>query len=196
MPTSTIDKKKKIVSPLEELGGYSARADRTVEWLGGVNYDNQRQVLREIKDLLKEDRNEEIHLVVSSYGGATAIGMGFYDTVRSVLKPNLVTIGSGEVDSSGITVFLSADKRYVTKNTTFLLHMGGRTFDKSVRFTNVEIENMLKEARLRDYMYACVLSDATNGRTSSDKILELMAKDTILTAEEAVNLGLAHKVLD
>lgn len=195
MKTATREKSKRIVQN-EESVSFLPRPERTVEWLGGVNYENQREVLRGIKSLLAVDREQDIYLVVSSYGGATAIGMGFYDTVRSVFKPNLVTIGSGEVDSSGIVVLLSAEKRFVTKNTTFLLHMGGRTFDNGIRFTNVEIENMLKESRLRDYQYACVLADATNGRSTPEKILDLMAKDTILTAEEAVNLGLAHKVLD
>lgn len=196
MQTATIEKKNSKKGVAQEAPVFISYPERTVEWLGGVNYDNQRSVTREIKDLLRESRVEEIQLVVSSYGGATAIGMGFFDTMRSLLKPNLTTIASGEVDSSGIIVFLSGERRFVTKNTTFLLHMGGRTFDKATRFTNVEIENMLKEARLRDYQYACVVSDGTSGRATPEKILELMSKDTILTAEEAVNLGLAHKVLE
>lgn len=175
--------------------GFISRPERTVEWLGGVNYDNKRQTLKSIREMLKESKSEEIHLVVNSYGGATAIGMGFYDTVRSVIKPNLVTIGCGEVDSSGVIVFLAGKKRFVTKNTTLLLHLGGRAFSRSVRFSTAEMENMLRENRLKDYQYACLVADSTNGRCTPEKILELMSKDTILTAEEAVNLGIAHKML-
>lgn len=196
MKTRTLETKTSYPQIHKREKSFTPRPERTIEWLGGVNYENQRETLKSIKALLAIDREQEIHLIINSYGGATAIGMGFYDTVRSILKPNLVAIGSGEVDSSGIVVLLSADRRYVTKNTTFLLHMGGRTFDRATRFTNVEIENMLKESRLRDYQYACVLADATSGRSTPEKILELMSKETILNAEEAVNLGLAHKVLD
>src|SRR3989344_4582053 len=97
---------------------FIARPERTLEWLGGVNYENLEETLGGIKKLLASDPNEEIHLMVNSYGGATGIGMSFYDAVKSWLRPNLITIGSGDVDSSGIIVFLAGQKRYLTKNTT------------------------------------------------------------------------------
>ncbi|MDP9249070.1 MAG: ATP-dependent Clp protease proteolytic subunit [bacterium] len=174
---------------------FSARPERTVEWLGGVTYSNLENILGGIKELMRKNSKEEIHLLVSSYGGATGIGMSFYDSVKTWLKPKLCTIGSGDVDSSGIIVFLAGEKRMLTQNTTMLLHLGGRTFDRDKRFSTVDMENMLKEDRLKDMQYANVISDATGGKYSPDKILRLMARNTILTAEEAVNMGLAHKIL-
>jgi ATP-dependent Clp protease protease subunit len=168
---------------------------RTLEWLGGVTYNNLENTLAGIKRLIAEDSKEEIQLLISSFGGATGIGMTFYDTIRALWKPNLCTIGSGDVDSSGIIVFLSGQKRFLTPNTTMLLHLGGRTFDKEKRFSTLDMENMLKEDRLKDLHYASVISEATNGKHSTEKIMKLMAQNTILTAEEAVNMGLAHRVL-
>lgn len=174
---------------------FTSNPRRTIEWLGGVNYDNLDRTLDKLKNLLADDSHEEVQLLVNSYGGVTAIGMSFFDTVKTVLKPKLTTIGTGDVDSSGVIVFLSGEKRYMTRNATMLLHLGGRTFQADKRFTSLEVENMVKEDRLRNYQYACVLADATEGRATPEKILDLMAADTILTAEESVNLGLAHKVL-
>ena len=168
---------------------------RTLEWFGGVNYDNLDKTLSSIKKLMIESAGEEISLLINSYGGVTGIAMSFYDTINNLLRPNLTTIGSGDVDSSAIIVFLSGQNRYLTKNTTMLLHLAGRTLEKNKRFSTADMENMLKEDRLKDYQYACVLSDATGGKHSPDKILDMMHKDTILTAEEAVNIGFAHKVL-
>lgn len=171
------------------------RPDRTIEWFGGVNYDNLRSTLSSMKQLVLADRADEVHMIVNSYGGVTGIGMSFYDTVKTILKPNLVTIGSGDVDSSGIIVFLAGSKRFLTKNTTLLFHLAGRTFDRSKRFSTADMENMLKEDKLKDYQYACVVADSTDGRMTPEKVLELMAGDTILTAEEAVSMGLAHGIL-
>jgi ATP-dependent protease ClpP protease subunit len=171
------------------------RPERTLEWLGSVTHGNLEHAVAGIKKLMAESAKDEIFLIVNSPGGATGIGMGFYDTVRSLLKPNLTTIGTGDVDSSGITIFLAGSKRYLTKNTTLLLHLGGRTFGTEKRFSTRDLENILKEDKLKDYHYACVLADATGGKHPPEKILELMARDTVLTAEEAVNMGLAHKVL-
>src|SRR3989338_11479148 len=93
-------------------------------------------------------------LVVNSYGGPTGVGMSFYDAVESWLRPNLTTVGSGDVDSSGIIVFLSGEKRYLTKNTTLLFHLAGRTFSTEKRFSTADLENILKEDKLKDYQYA------------------------------------------
>lgn len=145
---------------------------------------------------MSEDPDGEICLMVNSYGGPTGVGMSFYDAVRSWLRPRLITIGSGYVDSSGVIVFLAGEKRYLTRNTTLLFHLAGRTFEGGKRFSTADLEDMLKEDRLKDYQYACVVSDATEGKYSPEEVLKLMANTTVLTAEEAVNMGLAHKVLD
>lgn len=188
--------KTEIQTPLWSGDFFISKPERTVEWLGGVNYENLQNAFSKIKSLLEHDREEEIHLLVNSYGGVTGVGMSFYDAVKSWLKPNLVTIGSGDVDSSGIIVFLAGAKRYLTKNTTLLFHLAGRTFAEGKRYSTTDMENMLKEDKLKDYQYACVISDATAGRYSPEKILDLMAHNTVFTSEEAVSMGLAHKVLD
>lgn len=175
---------------------FVAHPERTVEWLGGVDFENLEKVLKRIKELVAEDPADEIHLMVNSYGGPTGVGMSFYDAVRTWLKPRLLTIGSGYVDSSGIIVFLAGEKRYLTKNTTLLFHLAGRTFEANKRFSTADMEDMLKEDKVKDYQYACVVSDATEGHYSPQDILDIMAKNTVFTAEEAVNMGLAHRVLE
>ncbi len=187
--TTTVSKLKK------QENIFTAIPERTLEWFGGVNYDNLQKTLKTIKELLIEDPKKEIHLLVNSYGGATGIGMSFFDAINGWLNANLVTIGSGDVDSSGVIIFLAGKKRYMTKNTTILFHLAGRTFDKDKRFSSADLEAMLKEDKLKDYQYACVVSDATGGKYSTKRILDMMAKNTILTADEAVKMGLAHKVI-
>lgn len=172
------------------------RPERTLEWLGGVTFENLQTVISRVKELMIKEPNEEIHLMVNSYGGPTGVGMSFYDAVKSWMRPNLITIGSGYVDSSGVIVFLAGERRYLTKNTTLLFHLAGRTFGEGKRFSTLDMENMLKEDKVKDYQYACVVSDATGGRYTPERILELMAANTVLTAEEAVNMGLAHRVLE
>lgn len=199
--SSTKTKNKKDIIPsatVAEITGsdiFMARPDRTVEWFGGVNHDNLHHAFTSIKQHMLNDQDDEIHLLVNSYGGATGIGMSFYDSMTSWLKPNLITIGTGDVDSSGVIVFLSGKKRYITKNTTLLFHLAGRTFESGKRFSTADMDGMLREDKLKDYQYACVVSESTGGKYCPDKILELMSRNTIITAEEAVNMGLAHKVI-
>ncbi len=104
-----------------------SRPERTIEWLGGVNFENLETVLGKMKKLVVENPADEIHLLINSYGGPTGVGMSFYDAAKSWLRPNLTTIGSGYVDSSGVIVFLAGGKRFLTRNTTLLFHLAGRT---------------------------------------------------------------------
>lgn len=168
---------------------------RTLEWLGAVSYSNLLNVFARIKELMVEDSNAPIYLMVNSFGGTTGVAMSFYDAVKSWLRPNLITIGSGDVDSSGIVVMLAGGQRFITRNTTLLLHLAGRTFTEAKRFSSADIDNMIKEDRLKDYQYASILATASDGKYEVDKILELMSKNTIMTAEEAVNMGLAQEVI-
>lgn len=198
--TKTITTSPKIQKDLLEqktlwADFFMSRPERTIEWLGAVSFENLEKVMGEMRKMLVADSTDEIHLLVNSYGGPTGVGMSFYDAVKSWMRPKLVTIGSGYVDSSGVIVFLSGEKRYLTKNTTLLFHLAGRTFEAGKRFSTLDLENILKEDKVKDYQYACVVSDATNGRYSPERILELMANNTVLTAEEAVNMGLADKIL-
>src|SRR5947209_776052 len=154
MPTSTGQKVNyEIIEEVAEVVGESSLTTplfvscpkRTVQWIGGVNGAILADVVEQIQLMLAENPLEQINLVVTSHGGPTGMGMSFYDTMRSVYKPNLVTIGSGDVDSSGIIVFLAGNERFLTPNTTLLLHLAGRTFDSPKRFTTPDMESIIKE---------------------------------------------------
>jgi ATP-dependent protease ClpP protease subunit len=197
--TSPAAKKKTSSQPdlwsTAPLETFAPNPSRTLEWFGPVTHENLRATTARMKELVAEDPQGEIALMVNSPGGATGIAMSFYDAVRSVWKASLTTIGMGDVDSSGIIVFVSGRRRYLTRNTTLLFHLAGRTFGTEKRFSTADLEDILKEDRLKDYQYACAVSDATQGRMTPEKVLEMMKKNTVLTAEEAVSMGIAHKVI-
>jgi ATP-dependent protease ClpP protease subunit len=169
--------------------------NRTLQWIGGVNGGILSDVTEQIQSMMIENPLEAINLVVTSHGGPTGIGMSFYDTMHTVYKPHLRTIGSGDVDSSGIIVFLAGNERFVTRNTTLLLHLAGRVFDTPKRFTTPEMESIVKEDKLKDFQYASVIADCSDGKLTVQKVLDLMANNTVLTPSEAVDLGIAHYIL-
>lgn len=170
--------------------------ERTVHWMGGVTHGNYLDAIEEIRELMGKNRKEAMNLVVTSAGGTTGIAMSFYDCMRRIYKPRLTTIGSGDVDSSGVIVFLTGTRRLITPNTTMLLHLAGRTFDASRRYTVPDMEAMSKEDKLKDFQYASVIAENSGGRLTVEKVLDMMARNTILTAAEAVEFGIAHAVLE
>lgn len=167
---------------------------RTMHWLGGVTANAYHEIIAELKTLLVQAPSEPVTLVVTSPGGQTGIAMSFYDVIRTVYAPKLQTIGAGDVDSSGVIVFLAGSTRFITPNTTMLLHLAGRSFDTSRRFTANDMESMAREDSLKDEQYAAVLAERS-GKLTAVEVLELMQRNTILSAPEAVELGLAHHIL-
>lgn len=194
MITIAKEKENSKLKILEQAGEMSPDFDpaSTIEWIGGVNADSYQNILHKIKNLHARN-GKDINLVVTSPGGATGVAMSFYDVLKKVFRINLSTIGSGDVDSSGIIIFLTGKKRYITENTTMFLHMGGRMFEDPRRFTASDMKSMHEEDSLKDAQYASVVSRETN--LSVEEVLLLMKSNTVLTAERAVRLGFAHRII-
>ena len=141
------------------------------------------------------ENTEEITLVVNSHGGPTGYSMTFFDVVRKVLLAPLVTIGTGDVDSSGVIIYLSGKKRYITKNTTMFFHVAGRRFEEGKRVTTSDMRAMLKEDTLKDRHYAMLVAAESRGKLTSFQVMEMMKKNTVLSASDVYEFGLADEIL-
>jgi ATP-dependent protease ClpP protease subunit len=184
--------KTNSTSTLQNLPAHS----RTLRYIGSVTRATTERTLKDITVLMNSNKKgaEEIALFVSSPGGITGVAMSFYDTVRYILKPDLVTIGSGDVDSSGVIIFLSGTRRYVTARTTMLLHPAGRIFGNQ-RYTTPEMQAMLAEDTLKDEQYADVVAKNSRGRLTRDAVLVMMHAYTVLSPSKIVECGLADAIL-
>jgi len=167
--------------------------ERTVFYTGTVTESQNEQVLKSIGTLL-DTSIDPIGLLVTSPGGTTGSAMSFYDAIKHILKPDLVTIGSGDVDSSGIIIFLTGNRRYVSPRTTMLLHSAGRHFG-SQRYTTKEMKAMLQEDRLKDSQYAGVVAQNSHGRLTVPQVLMMMERETVLSPADMIKFGLADFML-
>lgn len=194
----TSAQKKGVLSPVtfeDVLGMPQVVPARTLRYIGGVTRATNERVLAKMQNLVETAPEEEVFLFVSSTGGPTGTAMAFYDTVRHVLKPSLTTLGSGDVDSSGILIFLAGSRRYISKRTTLLFHSAGRHFGPE-RYTTREMEAMLAEDTLKDNQYADLVAERSQGKLSGKEVFALMERHTVLSPEELIRLGLAHAILD
>ena len=168
---------------------------RTVEWIGAVNQENLSRVIAEIRGLLEKSHSAPIRLIINSHGGPTGISMTFFDLMTTVFKPNLETIGAGDVDSSGVILFLAGRRRALTEHTTLFLHMAGRYMDGSKRFTTADMSSMLQEDVIKDKHYASVIAGESGGKATTSDIFGLMRANTVLTSEDALSYGIAHEII-
>jgi ATP-dependent Clp protease, protease subunit len=184
-----------ISSEAEAHPALSIQLSHLIEYFGIVNYATNERVLGTIKESLIRDPEAELTLLITSAGGPSGTAMSFYDSVRHILRPRLTTIGAGDVDSSGVLLFLSGTIRLVTPHTTMLLHPAGRHFENGKRFTAAELEATIAEDRIKDEQYAAIISGNSGGKLSIGDVLELMSAHTVLEPDQIVAYGLANDLL-
>jgi ATP-dependent protease ClpP protease subunit len=134
---------------------------------------------------------EEITLSIDSVGG-------FYPESSELIAYleglPLTTQGGKRVMSLAVLYYLAGDRRLVQPDSTFFLHNSVRLFEvKEV----VDAREARKLAALLDHydsLYSRYVAERTG--LSPAEVMALMEGDTTLTAEQAVELGFAHAIVE
>lgn len=139
---------------------------------------------------LAEDSDAPINMFISSPGGHVESGDMVHDMI-SFIKPEVRTIGTGWVASAGALIYIGAKKenRFCLPNTRFLLHqpsggIGGQVTDMMIQAEQLKI---MKER------FNQLFGLATGQKP--EKIAEDTMRDFWLTAQEAIDYGLAGKII-
>ncbi|HNU19375.1 MAG TPA: ATP-dependent Clp protease proteolytic subunit, partial [Hydrogenophilus thermoluteolus] len=125
-----------------------------------------------------------------NWGGAVTAGMAIYDTMQFI-KPDVSTLCIGQAASMGAFLLAAGakGKRFVLPNARVMIHqpLGG----VQGQATDIEIharEILKLKARLNELL-------AHHTGQSIKKIERDTERDNFMSAEEAVQYGLADKVL-
>jgi len=137
---------------------------------------------------------DPIDLVVSTWGGSAADMFSIYDTMRSIRDDcEINTLGLGKVMSAGV-LLLSAGtkgKRKIGENCRLMLH--GVTSGQHGNLT--DLENEMAEAQwTQDRLIHCLSKESNMTKKYIKKLLD-KRMNVYLTAEEAVDLGIADEII-
>lgn len=129
-----------------------------------------------------------VKIILNTGGGFVEHGYAIYDAIKS--SPCHVTIEvMGQAQSMGAIILQAADVRIVHPNSVVMIHDGTQGLDTHARNIERWAEYSKKVDRPRMYQ---ILADATGKpATYWEKKSTL---DHILTAEQAVEEGLADKI--
>lgn len=135
-----------------------------------------------------------ITILISGPGGDYYYAMGIFDQIKAC-KSEVIAIASGSVMSAHSIIFQAADKRIMTKNCRQMIHYGyfGAS-DHTKNFKNWAKESEKIDKQMEDLYYERIKQKKPRfKRTDLTKLLEF---DTILNAEESIELGLADEILE
>ena len=148
-------------------------------------------VIAQMLFLEVENPEKDISLYINTPGGSITAGFAIYDTMQYV-KPDVTTLCVGQAASFGAVLLAGGTKgkRSVLPNSRVLIHqpwvqsLGGQQSDIDIQARDLHrMRNRLDE----------ILAEHT-GRTK-EEVHQDTERDRILTAEEAVEYGLADQVM-
>jgi ATP-dependent Clp protease, protease subunit len=137
--------------------------------------------------------NKPITIIWLSYGGDWDSGMAIYDYIKNLKSP-VALKAYGRIRSMGTILLQACSKRLLSVNCMFLIHYGSAycgghqkdviAFTDSMQKDNVTMENIYLEQIRKKHP-----------KFTREKLQDMMKYDKYMTAQEAVDLGLADKVL-
>lgn len=164
--------------------------DRVIMLDGEIAQHTASLICAQLLFLESENPDKAISLYINSPGGSVTAGMAIYDTMQFI-KPRIHTIVMGQAASMGSLLATAGDpgQRYILPNARHMIHqpLGGA----SGQATDVEIQ---ARELLR---WKTVLTDIYVKHTgkSHTQLRADMERDFFMTAGEAVEYGLADKIL-
>ena len=164
--------------------------DRVIMLDGEVTQHTASLICAQLLFLESDNPDKAISLYINSPGGSVTAGMAIYDTMNFI-KPKIHTIVMGQAASMGSLLAAAGDKgnRYILPNARHMIHqpLGGA----SGQATDVEIQ---ARELLR---WKTVLTDIYVKHTGKPhkQLRADMERDNFMTAGEAVEYGLADKIL-
>ncbi len=170
---------------------YSRLLKDRIIFLGDeVNQHTANLVVAQMLFLEAEDPKKDITFYINSQGGSIYDGMAIYDTMRFV-KCDVQTVGVGMQASMGAILLSSGTKgkRLLLPHSKVMIHQP--TSGTKGRITDMEID--LKEGLKAKKLLNEILAKNTGKKLS--KIEIDVERDYWMSAEEAVEYGLADKVI-
>ncbi len=135
-----------------------------------------------------------INMIVSTYGGSSAEMFSVYDTMRMVKETcDIETIGLGKVMSAGVLLLAGGTKgkRKIGANCRVMIHnvMGGSHGMLS------NLENDIEEIKWsQDNYIKCLAAETKLTQARLKKMLK-RNMDVYLSAEQAVEFGIADEII-
>jgi ATP-dependent Clp protease protease subunit len=142
--------------------------------------------------LESENPDKDISLYINSPGGSVTAGMAIYDTLQFI-KPDVQTIVMGQACSMGSLLASSGakGKRFILPNARHMIHQPSGGSRGQATDMLIQVTEILKMKQVLTEIY---VKHNSAGKTFEEFTAD-MERDNFMSAQEAVDYGLADKIL-
>ena len=149
-------------------------------------------LLTSLMALNDESPEEEITLYINSPGGDVYSGLGVFDYIR-IMKAPLTTVCIGTAASMGALLFLAGSKRLVMEHSQILIHDPSFGGGDMAGLKPHELQKKVDDLKNVRDVTAGIIAEVTD--KPLNQILKMTKTDTYLSAQKAIELGLATGML-
>ena len=166
--------------------------DRIVMLDTDVNEHSASLIVAQMLFLESEDPDSDILFYINSPGGVVTAGMSIYDTMQFI-KPDVSTIVMGQACSMGSLLAQAgaAGKRLMLPNARHMIHQPSGGAKGQATDMLIQVEEILAMKRNLTQLY---VKHNSAGKTF-DELTHDMERDNFMSAEQAVNYGLADSIV-
>ena len=167
--------------------------ENSVHFLTGeITEENVNECIKWLVYENLEAKEKVLTLYVNSSGGDLYQAFALIDIMRNS-KHVVRTVGIGSVMSAAFLIFTSGDQgeRHIAANTGIMCHQFSGGAD--AKFHDLKAE--MKENEMLNKKMVDILKNATGLAPSRIKTKLLPASDVYLTAQEAIDLGIADHLI-
>ncbi|MBF0340296.1 MAG: ATP-dependent Clp endopeptidase proteolytic subunit ClpP [Magnetococcales bacterium] len=165
--------------------------ERVVFMVGPVDDQSANLVIAQLLFLESENPEKDIHLYINSPGGLVTAGLAVYDTIQFI-RPDVSTLCVGQAASMGAVLLAAGTKgkRLLLPNSRIMIHQPSGGYQGQAEDIEIHAKEIL---RIRDRLNQ-ILANHTGQPTR--RIARDMDRDNFMEAKEAVEYGLADRVID
>jgi len=159
------------------------------ESIGDFTQASIELAVRALHKLSADAPGKPIEIYMNSYGGSPYDMLRLHDEILA--SPcQIKFIGSGVIMSAATWIMVACDERLLHPNTTVMVHDGTDGFEGKHTDAQIQAAEM---KRLQTLLYQIY---AVNSRMPKEFWEDVCQRDLYLTADEAIMLGLADKIIE
>ena len=161
----------------------------------GTDYQMAEYVIKGVHVLESQAPNGEkpITIIMNNVGGDEVHGLAIYDAIA--LCKNHVTIKVfGHAMSMGGIILQAADERVMAPNSRFMMHYGTFSINANAKDAYKWVEENKKIDKFMEDLFLGKIREK-KPRFKRQQLLQMLESDYIMNAKEAVEMGLATRIM-
>ncbi len=162
-----------------------------IRFLAGINGPSVEAILKSI-DSKVSDGYGRLHVMLNTPGGSVAHGLALYNVLKS-LPIDVHTYNIGSVDSIGVVIFCSGDKRYSVPNARFLIHPAQMESNAPQSLDEHKLNELRKSLQIDQKNIIGVIAQTTNKPV--EDIERKMLDRATFDSQEAHQYGLIDDIV-